>query len=401
LQQSRICSSLILLLFKKESLSKFAKAFLIYNTLYTGLQLSQDLDIRVRQTLAGSYLEPAKKEYLLRMATVKMLEENYITSVKQKSVDEISPLIKTYDQYTPNNNQVLIKPLQITSVVLAVGTTFNITFDRPHNLPVGWTGLIDVVGIEGTLLFANLNGQRTGAYVSASVISITVASITGVHTAGTGQVFSLDNSWCSDYYHLLAISLECLKNLNVNIVSVNTAGGCLITVGTNNIRNGEYLKFSSFGGLTGLTGYKYVKKIGERKIRIYDDINLTTQTVVTGTYTSGGIIERTHNEYCEYDTSDQKIDSDSATEHFPLFDTNGNRLRCYSSFMNSNSYITNIKYYVDYIVRQAEIDITDDAYDLLQVYNQEMCRNIIERAALMFFAINTSAEDVQITPVIR
>lgn len=369
--------------------------------MYTGFQLSQDLDLRVRQTQAGAYLEPAKKEYLLRMATVKMLEENYISVIKQKSVDEISPLIKTYDEYIPNNNQVLIKPLQITTVVLSSGTTFNITFDRPHNLPATWTGSVLIENIEGSLLFANLNGERTGTYVSASVISVTVAGITGTHTAGTGQVSSLDNSWCSDYYHLLAISLECLKNLNVNIVSVNNRGGCLITLGTHNIRSGERLKFSSFGGLTGLTGYKYVSKIGERKIRIYDDISLTIQTTVTGTYTSGGIIERTHNEYCEYDISDTKIDSDQATEHFPLFDANSNRLRCYSSLRNENTYITNTKYFVDYIIKQAEIDIEDNAYDILQIYNQEFCRMIIERAALMFFAINTSQENVQIAPILR
>lgn len=335
------------------------------------------------------------------MAVVKLLEENYKSAVKQKSIDEISPLIKVYDEYTPNNEQVLIKPLQITSVALSAGTTFNITFDRPHNLPVGWTGLVELTDIEGTLLFSDLNGERTGTYVSANVISVTVSGITGVHTAGTGQVSSLDNSWCSDYYHLLAIALNCLKNLNLTIVSVNVQGGCLITLGTNNIRNGERLKFSSFGGLTGLTGYKYVKKVSERKIRIYDDVNLTVQTTVTGTYTSGGIIEREHIEYCEYDNSDQKIDSDNATEHFPLFDANGNRLRCYSSFMNENTFITNVKYYVDYIVKQAKIDINDDAYDLLQVYNQEFCRMIIERAALMFYAVNTSGEDVQLTEVIR
>lgn len=335
------------------------------------------------------------------MAVVNLLEENYKNVVKQKSVDEISPLIKTYDQYTPNNNQVLIKPLQITTVALASGTTFNITFDRPHNLPIGWTGLIQVSNIEGSSTFSDLNGERTGAYVSASVISITVASITGTHTAGTGQVSSLDNSWCSDYYHLLSISLECLKNLNLTILKVNTAGVCLITLGTNNIRQGERLKFSSFGGLTGLTGYKYVRVVKDRQIKIYDDVNLTIPTVVTGTYTSGGIIERTHNEYCEYDISDQKISSDPPTEHFPLFDTNSNRLRCYSSLRNENTYITNIKYYVDYIIKQAEIDIEDNAYDLLQIYNQEMCRLIIERAALMFFAINTDNDDVQIAQVIR
>jgi hypothetical protein len=65
--------------------------------------------------------------------------------------------------------------------------------------------------------------------------------------------------------------------------------------------------------------------------------------------------------------------------------------------MNINPYITNTKYYVDYITVQANIDITDNTIDLLQTYNQEMCRMIIEKAALLFFATNTSTEDVQIT----
>lgn len=371
--------------------------------MYTGLQLSNDLDLRVRQTQAGAYLEPAKKEYLLRMAVVKMLEENYISVVKQKSVDEISPLIKTYTPFIPYNNQVLIKPLHISSIANPSGNIFQVVFDRPHNIDFATFTSVDITfsGVEGGT-YDTLNGETYSATVDPNVplsaVRITALGLSGTPTPNTGEVTG--DYWCSDYYHLLAISLECLKNTNTTIVSVNVAGGCLITLGTNNIRSGERLKFSSFGGLTGLTGYKYVKKIGERKIRIYDDVNLTTQTTVTGTYTSGGIIERIHNEYCEYDISDTKIDSDQATEHFPLFDANGNRLRCYSSLMNTSSYITNIKYYVDYIVRQAAIDIEDNTTDLLQTYNQEMCRMIIERAALMFFAINTSVEDVQIAPVV-
>jgi hypothetical protein len=400
LQISRTYSCLILLLLKKESLSKFAKAFLIYNTLYTGLQLSQDLDTRVRQTNAAAYLSPARKNYFLRMAVVKMLEDNYVQVVKQKSVDEISPLIKTYTPFVPYNNKVLIKPLHIVSIANPSGNIFQIVFDRPHNIDFATFTTIDVTfsGLEGGT-YTTLNGETYSASVDLSLpltaIRITAIGLSGTYTPNTGEVTG--DYWCADYYHLLAISLNCLKNLNVTIVKVNTAGGCLITLGTHNIRTGERLKFSSFGGLTGLTGYKYVKKIGERQIRIYDDVGLTTQTTVTGTYTSGGIIEREHNEYCEYDYSDGKISADTATEHFPLFDANDNRLRCYSSFMNSNSYITNIKYYVDYIVRQAYIDITDATTDLLQTYNQEMCRTIIERAALMFFATNTSGEDVQIT----
>lgn len=371
--------------------------------MYTGLQLSNDLDLRVRQTQAGAYLEPAKKEYLLRMAVVKMLEENYTSVVKQKSVDEISPLIKTYTPFIPNNNQVLIKPLHISSITNVSGNIFQVVFDRPHNIDFVTFTSIDITfnGVEGGT-YTNLNGNTYSAIVDptfpTTAVRITQAGLSGTYTLNTGEVTS--TYWCSDYYHLLSISLECLKNTNTTIVGVNVAGGCLITLGTNNIRNGERLKFSSFGGLTGLTGYKYVKKIGERKIRIYDDVNLTTQTTVTGTYTSGGIIERTHNEYCEYDVSDQKISTYPPTEHFPLFEANGNRLRCYSSLRNESPYVTNIKYYVDYIIRQAQIDIEDNTTDLLQTYNQEMCRMIIERAALMFFAINTDVEDVQLAPAV-
>jgi hypothetical protein len=74
-------------------------------------------------------------------------------------------------------------------------------------------------------------------------------------------------------------------------------------------------------------------------------------------------------------------------------------LTCYSSDQNSNPFVVPINYYVDYITVQANIDITNDTIDLLQTYNQEMCRMIIEKAAAYFFAINTSAEDVQILPV--
>lgn len=371
--------------------------------MYTGLQLSQDLDVRVRQTSAGSYLSPARKNYFLRMAVVKLLEDNYNSIAKQSSVDEISPLIKTYTPFTPYNEQVLLKPLHVSNIVNTTGNIYRITFDRAHNFDFVNFPTISITfsGVAGGT-YTTLNGNTYSASVdgvSTTSCLITVTGLSGTYTLNTGE--STGSYWLSDYYHLLATSLECLKNLNVTIVKVNTAGGCLITIGTNNIRTGEYLKFSGFGGLTGLSGYKYVKKVGERQIRLYDDVGLTTQTTVTGTYTSGGIIERTHNEYCEPLLSDQKISAYQATEHFPLYESNENRLSCYSSDMNTNSYITNTKYYVDYITVQANIDIADNTTDLLQTYNQEMCRMIIEKAALLFFATNTSGEDVQITEVIK
>lgn len=365
--------------------------------MYTGLQLSTDFALRVNQSRASAYLSDGREADCLRVGLIRAIEERYATLSTQGSVDEISLLVKAYEPFVPNNNQVLIKPLQITSVVLSAGTTFNITFDRPHNLPIGWTGLIQVSDIEGTLLFADLNGERTGTYVSASVISITVASITGTHTAGTGQVTSLDNSWCSDYYHFLAAKVRSKKNTRINVTGyLNSSPAKTLTLGTNNIRKGELLNFATFGGLTGLSGDKYVDKIGDWKIAIYDDKNLTIPTVITGAYTSGGVISRYYEKSVQPLVSDQEIDSFEASELFPMYKTVSNKLVCYTSEMNQNTDITQEQYYLDYIVTAAAIDITNSTYDLLQVYNMTMINSIIEEAAIEFFKIVSNETNIKI-----
>lgn len=328
---------------------------------------------------------------------IRAIEQRYSTLINQSSTDEISKLVKAYEPFIPNNNQLLLKPLQITTVTLASGTTFNITFDRPHNLPSTWTGLISLTDIEGTLLFANLNGERTGTYVNANTISVTVAGITGVHTAGTGKASSLDNSWCSDYYHFLAAKVRCKKNTRIKVVGFfNSSPAKTVEVSTNNIRKGELLHFADFGGLTGLSGDKYVDKIGDWKIAIYDDKNLTTPTVITGNYTSGGTISRYHEKSVQPLPSEQEIDSFEASELFPMYKTFNNKLVCYTSEMNQNLDITQEKYYLDYILTAAAIDTTNDTYDLLQVYNMTMINSIIEEAAIEFFKIVSNETNIKI-----
>lgn len=371
--------------------------------MYTGLQLSKDLDIRVRQTNAGAYFSPARKNYCLRMAVVSLLENNYKGMIKQKSVDEISPLIKTYAYYEPYNNQVLLKPLHITNIVLVSGTNYQVFFDRPHNIDFNNINAeLTFSGVKGGT-YTNLNGQTLVAQppstsLDTSCVVTLGSALTGTYTLNSGEVTG--NSWISDYYHLLAVSAVTYKDLRVAIKGVKSSPSLELTIGTNNIRTGELLKFSGFGGLTGINNQsKYVKKIAERKIKLYNDAALTIPTTVTGAYTSGGKIERMYDRYCEPLTSDQKISAYQATELFPLYESNENRLTCYTSEQDVNPFITPVNYYVDYITVQANIDITDDNNDLLQTYNQEMCRMIIEKAAAYFFALNTSAEDVQILPV--
>ena len=369
--------------------------------MYTGLQLSKDLDIRVRQTNASAYFSPARKNYCLRMAIVSLLENNYKGMIKQKSVDEISPLIKTYTYYAPYNNQVLLKPLHITNIQNPLGNIYVITFDRPHNFNFS-SGTVNITfsGVQG---YSGLNGLTFPAYAGTTPNKCFLnlsSPLTGTYVPNSGQVTG--DSWIWDYYHLLAISVVTLKDLRVSLKIVKTSPSVELTIGTNNIRTGEYLKFSGFGGLTGLNDqFKYVKKIAERKIKLYEDSALTIPTIVTGTYTSGGKIERMHDRYCEPLTSDQKISAYQATELFPLYESNENRLVCYTSQQDVDPFITPVNYYVDYITVQADIDITNDTIDLLQTYNQEMCRMIIEKAAAYFFAFNTDTTDIQILPALQ
>lgn len=338
------------------------------------------------------------------MAIVKLLESDYRRLSTQKAVDEISPLIKTYADFTPYNNKVLLKPLHILSIVNVSGNVYQVTFDRPHNFDFVTFPSIDITfnGVEGDT-YTTLNENTYSASVATTNVTtsclITAVGLSGTYTLGTGEVSG--DYWLSEYYHLLSTRLDSLKNLNVTIVKVSAAGTCKIILGTNNIRTGEYLNFSGFGGLTGLSGYKYVKKISERAIAIYNDINFTTPAVVTGNYSTGGVISRKYKRYCEPLLSDQKISTYQATELFPLYESNENRVSCYSSEQNLNGFITNLNYSVDYITTQANIDIDNNTVDLLQTYNQEMCRMIIEMAAELFYAVNTSGEDIQILEAIK
>lgn len=367
--------------------------------MYTGLNLSEDFDVRVRQTQAANYLTLERKQTCVNMAVISLIERNYALSASQTMLDEISPLAIGYREYTPNNNMVLLKPLHISNIVLASGTLYNITFDRPHNLPATWTGSITISDVEGTLLFSNINGVRSATYINSTTIQVNVAGLTGVYTANTGQVISNDNSWISDYYHLMAVNVHAIVNLNLTISAVNIGTSTQITVEENNLRTGEYLYFSNFGGLTGLNTWKYIKKITDNTIRLYNDAGLTTPSVVTGSYTSGGTISRKYKRGCEQLVSSQKIGYYGAAEIDPLYTITENKLICYTSDMNLSPYITQDKYIVDYITTYADIDLENDTTDLLQTFNMNFMRNVLEEAALIFYKINTSVADVQISAV--
>lgn len=383
--------------------------------MYTGADLLSDLRIRLRQGRSGAYLSTSRANYIVNQSATKLLEENYTSLINQGAIDEINPLIKTYASFYPNNKKVLLKPLVVSSVANPSGNNFVMTFSKPHNIDPTLNPVVMVSfnGMQGGT-YNLFNGNDYDATVlTSTTIQVTELGISGTYTDGSGECVasSFDgggtiNYWPSDYYHLLAVNSVCRKKLNYTIVGVKNLSTFDITLGPNNLRTGELIRFTNFGGISGLSGDKYVKKMGDRKIRLYNDKLLQVPFTTTGTWTIGGTIERYYGKapltrYAEPLVSDQKADNSLISPLFPLYSVSENELVCFTSNMNFDTDISQLEYVLDYITVQAVIDVENSVTDLYQTYNQEFCRKIIETAAQLWFAINGSGEDVQITEVIQ
>ena len=379
---------------------------------YTGVDFYNDLQIRTNQGSAAAFLSTDRANYFAKQAIISLVQDNYRSITEQSSVDEISPLIQTNKTFVPYNGKVLLKPLEIVNIEEGVlNTSFIVTFNRPHNFDFVATPNIPIAifGIVGTGNLAALNDDpwvasedtinnnpnsilvavpsTTGTYVSGGIVTpdtLTIPSIIGAE------------NWVYDYYNYLSCKLEYTENLGLDILGVdNKLGQFVITIGANNnIRTGEYLDFTSFGGLT--IGKKYVKKIAYNKIKLYNDEKLKTQYVNANTYTSGGVITRTSNLRTAFPyPSDLKNDVYPPTPRYPLFETNENRLAIYPT-----QGITQTKYVLDYIKRFYEIDVTNNVTDIYYYYNALFCTKILERSAQLFYAMVSSGEDIQIENVI-
>ncbi len=382
--------------------------------MYTGADLFSDLRIRTRQGRSGAYLSPPRANSIINQSVTKLIEDNYRGLVNQAAVDEINPLVKTYASFYPFNKKVLLKGIPIASIANSSGNNFVFTFSKPHNIDFVTYPTVSVTfaGLQGGT-YTTFNGVTYVATVlTTTTLQVTQAGITGTYTLNTGECLAANgasgepNYWPSDYRHLLGVNSVCRQVLNYTIVGVKNLTYFDITLGPNNLRTGELIRFTNFGGIAGLAGDKYVKKVGDRKARLYNDKLLTIPFTTTGTWTSGGTIERYYGRapferYAEPLVSNQKADTSKVKPYFPLYAVSENELICYTSESNFDTDITQLQYIMDYITNNAEIDVTNSTTDLNQVFNQEFCRKIVETAAQLWFAINSSGEDVQISEVIQ
>jgi hypothetical protein len=363
---------------------------------YTGVDLYNDLKVRTNQGQAGAFLNIDRANYVVNSAIINQFEKVVSQLAIQRNTDEVSPCIKRDISFTPNNSQVLLKPLIITNV--SIGSNAIITFDRPHNLVANTPIVIsDIAGVGG-----GVNGAKTTYTTpSATTISLTGVTSTGVYTAGTGKAIS-SGYIIDDYYHLLAVQYNFNQVLNIDVISLlkNTSLSIITISANNNIRSGEYLNFTNFSGVT--IGLKYVKKIAYNKIQLYNDVDLTTPTILTGNYVSGGTITRSNGRYADPLNPDQKVDVYRSSFYYPLYQSSDNNLSIvvYDKHKRVDTSITPTSFVVDYVRTFPPIDLEDSIYDIHQDFNAKFCDKIIEYAALKFQAFTSAGEDAQLTEII-
>lgn len=354
----------------------------------TGAQILSNLKKQVNTAYTGQ-INTALFNYVSERAIVGIVDEAIKAIPLQSAYDTISKLIKTEQEFTPNNNQVLLKPLIITNV--SIGANCTITFDREHNLAAN-TPII-VSGVEGTVASVVNVPISTYTILSTTRITTTLNTSSYTYTAGTGKAIS-SGYIIDDYYYLLTTNVTFKETLNYSIKSVfNSTKITKITISyANNIADKERINFTGFNGLSTI-GNKYVKVQGQNVLVLYDDESLTIPTILTGSYTGGGTMYREYNSYTKPYVSDEKNTIYVPSVRYPRQESNSNRLKVYPLGAGN---ISQTKYKVDYVSLPVNIDSTNSVYDYEQVYNKEFLNMYYVRAASIFLETLKDFEMFQI-----
>lgn len=324
------------------------------------------------------YLDNFKLGRLFKDTLYKVYNEKLDNWGLQKNRDDISSLIKADQTYSINNNKIGVAPVPVASVTILSATQFQITFANEHNVATG--DQVTISGVEGTLTMTTANGTFTPTVVSTTVLNITVASATGVHTANTGQL--IFSKLISDYYRLLTAKADVLENSSLTIIKATNDSPIRITVNAqNNLRSGEKIVVSGVTGNTNANGTHYVRKINSKSFDLYSDAILKVPVTGNANYISGGTLTRVNSEYCKELTSDKKIAPFSAaTETEPLYQTT-DKFLVFHPLQNTISTVV-----VDYGTKPKEIVFTESGTDYTIFYNDKFLYYLIEQAAKNFGA---------------
>jgi hypothetical protein len=332
---------------------------------FTGVDFNKEVERRIDKVYSD-YYDPATQKAFFRRSLQLSITSKYNVLDTQKRYDEIRSLLVYARQVPATTGRILLQPIAITSFD---GTIVTTAF--PNMLQTGDTPSLSITGSTGTF---------TGS-PSVIVLSAYTFSIPSV-TIGTFQSGSVVTSnMIQDYMHLFSIRAAYLFQNEDEIDSVNaTPSKIEITLQKRSqLRDGNKITISGVVGANGMNGERYVKQIGTRRYRLYNDEELLSPVVATSAYISGGTITSTKMNSCFQLKPDQYVQKiDTPTKRFPRYQMADNAIVIEPK--------SNLQYVeMDYIkLPPFEIDPLNNDTDLLLYYSQEFIEYLVDYTARLF-----------------
>lgn len=348
---------------------------------YTGVQIFADLKRQTSQ-YQSDVIVPTMGNYLLKKALFEEIEDNYKNLAVQKNKDELGSLVKTEKPFTIWDNGINVGIVPISSVVVASGTTYTITFLWAHHLGTGVA--IAISEVLGTTAangsYSLVTGVPTAgqyAIVNSTTITVGVASATGTYTANTGVM--TNSNIATDYLHLLTAKVVFEQSTKFTVNDATFASPIKLTINeNNNLRSTEKIKVSGVGGNTNANATSFIKKGKLKEMYLYSNEELTTAVAGNAAYTSGGTLKRVVESYCKPQESDRKIDYYKATVKFPLIETTQKQLMVYPKDKGA------VTMYIDYITTETRELKVDSTIDFELYYNRTFLDKVVNRATQNF-----------------
>jgi hypothetical protein len=346
---------------------------------FTGVDFNKEVERRIDKVYSD-YYDPATQKAFFRRSLQLSITSKYNVLDTQKRYDEIRSLLVYAREVPATTGRILLQPIAVTAYSYSPTPFFpatsisTITTAFPHMLQVS-----DVISV-------NINGSTDSFSASVAVIAVTDYTITVLSGAAgnigsfrSGKVVTTD--MVQDYMHLFSIRAAYVFENEDEIDSVNaTPSKIEITLQKRSqLRDGNKITISGVVGANGMNGERYVKQIGTRRYRLYNDEELLSPVVATSAYISGGVITSTKMNSCFQLKPDQYVQKvDSPTKRFPRYQMADNAI-----IIEPKSNLQYVE--MDYIkLPPFEIDPLNNETDLLLYYSQEFIEYLVDFTARLF-----------------
>jgi hypothetical protein len=344
---------------------------------FTGVDFNREVERRIDKVYSD-YYDPTTQKAFFRRSLQLSITSKYNVLDTQKRYDEIRSLLVYARQVTATTGRILLQPIALTNylygVIPPLGSLGVITTAFPHMIQPTQSVNINITGSGGSL---------SQSVVALSVTDYTITFPIGVAgnigTFQSGSVVTTD--MVQDYMHLFSVRAAYIfeNEDEINSVAATPSKIEITLQKRSQLRDGNKITISGVVGANGMNGERYVKQIGTRRYRLYNDAELLSPVVATSAYISGGVITSTKINSCFQLKPDQYVQKvDSPTKRFPRYQMADNAI-----IIEPKSNLQYVE--MDYIkLPPFEIDPLNNDTDLLLYYSQEFIEYLVDYTARLF-----------------